>query len=78
MLTAKSGIATIIYKRGSDHINSKRRKLLFLGLFFFALMVVSGVYALTIQNTSAAINTGEVDIKIKFYQVNNLNEEVEY
>ena len=41
-------------------------------------MIVSGVYALTIQNTSAAINTGEVDIKIKFYKLNNLNEEVEY
>ncbi len=41
-------------------------------------MMISGVYALTIQNTSTAINTGIVDIEIKNYMLDNTNNEVEF
>ena len=41
-------------------------------------MIVSGVYALTTQNTAAVLNTGFVNIKIKTYKLNDENREVEY
>ena len=49
-----------------------------LGIFFFIVMMITGVYALTIQSTSTAINTGIVDIELKNYKLNSANSEVEY
>ena len=41
-------------------------------------MIVSGVFAITTQNTTAVFNTGLVDIKLQIYKLNEENEEVEY
>ena len=49
-----------------------------LGIFFFIIMMITGVYAITIQTTSTAISTGTVDIEIKNYKLNDENNEVEF
>ena len=41
-------------------------------------MSISGVYALTTQNTSGVLSTGFVDVKLQTYELNSENEEVEF
>lgn len=41
-------------------------------------MSISGIYALTNQETEGTFNTGIVDIKLQSYQINSENNEIEY
>ena len=67
-----------MYKRGSGRINSKRQKLLIIGIIFFVVMLVSGVYAVSMQSTTAVLNTGIVDIKLQIQKLNDEGIEVDY
>lgn len=66
------------YIRGGVCINRKRKKLFIIGVFFFIIMSISGVYALTLQSTLTVINTGLVKISIDAYKINDENAEIEY
>jgi len=56
----------------------KRQVLFILGIGFFILMLISGVYAATTQNTSSELSTGIIDIKLQVFKINENNEEIEY
>lgn len=61
---------------GSDYIKDTKSKLVLVGIFFFILMNISGIYALTNQATNGSLSTGVVDIKIQTYKLNEENEEI--
>ena len=61
---------------GSDYIKNTKIKLVLVGMFFFIMMNISGIYALTNQATNGSLSTGVVDIKIQTYKLNNGNEEI--
>ena len=61
---------------GSDYIKDTKSKLVLVGIFFFILMNISGIYALTNQATNGSLSTGVVDIKIQTYKLNDGNEEI--
>ena len=71
-------IILVIFMKGSDFINNKRAKLFYLGIFFFILMTISGVYAVITPGVSGALSTSAVDIEVKNYTLNDNNEEIEY
>ena len=57
-----------------DSICTNKKKLFLLGIMFFVLLCISGVYALSdniINNTESTISTSYVDIKIEEYRDEN-------
>ena len=46
---------------------ARKKRLFFLGLFLFFIMLISGIYSLNkeINTTEVGISTGAVDIEIK-------------
>lgn len=61
---------------GSDYIKNTKSKLVLVGIIFFIMMNISGIYALTNQATNGSLSTGVVDIKIQTYKLNDGNEEI--
>ena len=47
-------------------------------MFFFIIMTISGIYALTEQSINGALSTSTIDIEIGTYILNTENEEIEY
>ena len=63
-----------------DSICTNKKKLFLLGIMFFTLLCISGVYALSdsvINNTESTISTSYVDIKIEEYRDGNPYTEVD-
>ena len=53
---------------------ASKKRLFLLGLLFFIIMSISGIYALTnevINSTESTVSTSYVDIEIKEYNGNN-------
>lgn len=65
-------------RRGVIFIKKTENKLLILGIFFFIIMTISGIYALTEQGVNGALSTSAVDVEIETYILNSENKEVEY
>ena len=63
-----------------DSICTNKKKLFLIGIMFFVLLCISGVYALSdnvINNTESTISTSHVDIKIEEYRDGNPYTEVD-
>ena len=59
-------------------INKKQTTLLVLGIIFFVIMTISGIYALTEQGVNGALSTSTIDIEIKTYSKKGESDEIEY
>lgn len=59
-------------------INKKQTILLVLGIIFFVVMTISGIYALTEQGVNGALSTSTVDVEVKTYTKQGENNEIEY
>ena len=64
--------------KGSDCIKKSKFKFLLLGIFFCIIMSISGIYALSNQETNGIIKTDIVDIRIQNYKLEKNNNEIEY